>query len=64
MVVGSFIGSFTYSMNEGIWCVYYYILFVCLMLMWRPSENAAAYAYHNELATDIQEGVSDIEEEK
>ena len=63
MVVGSFIGSFTYSMNEGIWCVYYYILFVCLMLMWRPSANAAAYAYHNELATDIQEGVSDIEEE-
>ena len=47
-------------MNEGIWCIYYYILFVCLMLMWRPSENAAAYAYHNELATDIQEGVSDM----
>ena len=63
MVVRSFIGSFTYRMNEGIWCIYYYILFVCLMLMWRPSENAAAYAYHNELATDIQEGVSDINEE-
>ena len=30
------------------------------MLMWRPSQNAAAYAYHNELATDIQEGVSDM----
>ena len=25
------------------------------MLMWKPSENSAAYAYHNELATDIQE---------
>lgn len=45
------------SMNEGIWCVYYLILFICLMLMWRPSENAAAYAYHSELATDAQEGV-------
>ena len=45
-------------MNDGIWSVYYFILFVCLMVMWRPSENAAAYAYHSELATDIQEGVS------
>ena len=25
------------------------------MLMWKPSENSAAYAYHSELATDIQE---------
>lgn len=43
------------SMNEGIWAVYYFILFFCLMLMWKPSENSAAYAYHSELATDIQE---------
>ena len=42
-------------MNEGIWAVYYFILFFCLMLMWKPSENSAAYAYHSELATDIQE---------
>ena len=42
-------------LNEGIWAVYYFILFFCLMLMWKPSENSAAYAYHSELATDIQE---------
>ena len=43
------------SMNEGIWSIYYFILFLCLMIMWKPSENSAAYAYHNELATDVQE---------
>ena len=43
------------SMNEGIWSIYYLVLFVCLMYMWKPSENASAYAYHSELATDIQE---------
>ena len=42
-------------MNEGIWSIYYFILFLCLMIMWKPSENSAAYAYHNELATDVQE---------
>lgn len=44
-------------MNDGIWAVYYYILFMCLMVMWKPNENASAYAYHNELATDIREDV-------
>ena len=47
--------DFKDSMNEGIWSIYYFILFLCLMIMWKPSENSAAYAYHNELATDVQE---------
>ncbi|KAK8817739.1 hypothetical protein WA538_004456 [Blastocystis sp. DL] len=49
------IWKYQWFMNEGIWAVYYFILFFCLMLMWKPSENSAAYAYHSELATDIQE---------
>lgn len=43
-------------MNEGVWSLYYFLLFLCLMCMWRPTENSAAYAHHSELATDIQEG--------
>lgn len=42
-------------MNEGVWSIYYFILFLCLMLMWKPNENSSAYAYHIELATDMQE---------
>ena len=40
-------------MNEGVWSLYYFLLFLCLMYMWRPTENSAAYAHHSELATDI-----------
>ena len=47
--------KYQWFMNEGIWSIYYLVLFVCLMYMWKPSENASAYAYHSELATDIQE---------
>lgn len=42
-------------MNEGHLGRLLLHLFFCLMLMWKPSENSAAYAYHSELATDIQE---------
>ena len=44
-------------MNDGVWSVYYYVLFMCLMVMWKPNENASAYAYHNELATEAREDV-------
>lgn len=44
-------------MNDGIWSVYYFILFLCLMVMWKPNENASAYAYHSELATEMHEDV-------
>ena len=42
-------------MNEGVWSLYYFLLFLCLMYMWRPTENSAAYAHHSELATDVQD---------
>ena len=43
-----------YSMNDGIWNIYYYILFVAIMVMWKPSENSSAYAYHLQVATNEQ----------
>ena len=43
------------SINDGIWSVYYFLLIVCIMIMWKPSENSSAYAYHFQVATDIQE---------
>ena len=43
------------SINDGIWSVYYFLLIVCIMIMWKPSENTSAYAYHFQVATDIQE---------
>ncbi|CBK23468.2 uncharacterized protein [Blastocystis hominis] len=46
---------FQWFMNEGVWSLYYFLLFLCLMYMWRPTENSAAYAHHSELATDIQD---------
>lgn len=35
--------------------MYYFLLIVCIMIMWKPSENSSAYAYHFQVATDIQE---------
>ena len=43
-----------YSMNDGIWNIYYYILFVAIMVMWKPSENSSAYAYHLQVARNEQ----------
>ena len=45
----------TSSMNEGIWSIYYFILFLCLMIMWKPSENSSEYAYHIQVATNADD---------
>ena len=42
------------SINEAIWSIYYFLLFFCIMVMWKPSENTAAYAYHLQVATDAE----------
>ena len=44
----------TRSINDGIWGLFYVILFVAIMIMWLPSENASAYAYHMEISTSDQ----------
>ena len=41
--------------NDGIWSIYYFLLFFCIMMMWKPSENTSAYAYHIQVASDAQE---------
>ena len=43
------------SINDGIWGLFYFFLFVSIMFMWRPSENTSAYAYHMQIATAEQE---------
>ena len=49
------------SINDGIWSVYYFLLFFFIMIMWKPSENSSAYAYHIQVATNA-EGVGFKEE--
>lgn len=44
----------TRSINDGIWGLFYVILFVAIMIMWLPSENTSAYAYHMEISTSDQ----------
>lgn len=39
-------------MNDGVWNIYYFLLFLAIMIMWKPSENSSAYAYHIQVATD------------
>ena len=43
-----------FSINDGIWGLFYFILFVVIMIMWMPSENTSAYAYHIQVATSEQ----------
>ena len=42
------------SINDGIWGLFYFTLFVVIMIMWMPSENTSAYAYHIQLSTSEQ----------
>lgn len=44
-------------MNDGVWNIYYFLLFLAIMIMWKPSENSSAYAYHIQVATNEQVGV-------
>ena len=37
--------------------MYYFLLILCIMIMWKPSENSSEYAYHIQVASDIQEVV-------
>ena len=46
--------KYQWFMNDGIWTLYYYVLFVAIMVMWKPSENSSAYAYHLQVATNEQ----------
>ena len=41
----------TYSINDGIWGLFYILLFLVIMIMWMPSENTSAYAYHIQVST-------------
>ena len=43
------------SINDGIWGLFYFFLFVSIMIMWGPSENTSEYAYHIQIATGEQE---------
>ena len=40
--------------NDGIWGLLYFLLFVVIMVMCMPSENTSAYAYHIQVATSEQ----------
>ena len=42
---------YQWIMNDGIWTVYYFVLFVAIMIMWKPSENSSAYAVHIQVPT-------------
>jgi len=44
---------------EGMWHVIYFVVLVAVAILWRPSENATAYAYSEQLTTDAddEEGI-------
>ncbi|KAK8826059.1 hypothetical protein WA556_003788 [Blastocystis sp. ATCC 50177/Nand II] len=47
--------KYQWFINDGIWGLFYFFLFVSIMIMWRPSENTSEYAYHIQIATGEQE---------
>ena len=49
------IWRYQWFINDGIWSMYYFLLILCIMIMWKPSENSSEYAYHIQVASDIQE---------
>ena len=43
------------SINDGVWSIYYLLLFFFIMIMWKPSENSSEYAYHIQVATNADD---------
>ncbi|KAK8796992.1 hypothetical protein WA588_001117 [Blastocystis sp. NMH] len=52
--LSSHMWKYQWFINDGIWGLFYVILFVAIMIMWLPSENTSAYAYHMEISTSDQ----------
>ena len=48
-------------MNQGVWDLFYLLFLGAIMVMWLPSENAAEYASHIQIATNDQEEAMPVE---
>lgn len=57
------IWKYQWFINDGIWGLFYFTLFVVIMIMWMPSENTSAYAYHIQLSTSEQANEESLPED-
>jgi hypothetical protein len=46
---------------EGMWHVIYFVVLVAIAFLWRPSANATAYAYSEQLNTDPDDDEGGLE---